>query len=107
MLVVGAGVVFFHLGRSLWRSAQALLGEIRTASDRLWVVTAELRARAGTDTTSPGTPEEPAVFSDPTELRQQRHLAARRAPRKGPRHPGDRAGRTSPSLGSARRGHTP
>ena len=74
VLVIGAGVVFFVLGRSLWRKASALLGELGEAADRLSVVSAELGAMAGT-----GAPEEPAIFADPTELRRQRFLARRGA----------------------------
>jgi hypothetical protein len=75
VLVAGAGVVFFQLGRSLWRKAGALLTELGEAADRLSAVTAELNAMAAT-----AAEEEPAVFADPGELRRQRYLAARRAP---------------------------
>jgi hypothetical protein len=69
VLVLGAGFVFFVLGRSLWRKASALLGELGEAADRLSVVSAELGAMAST-----AAPEEPAVFADPAELRRQRFL---------------------------------
>jgi hypothetical protein len=77
LLVLGAGLVFFVLGRSLWRKASALLGELGAAADRLQVVSAELGAVAATST-----PEEPAVFTDPSELRRQRFIARRGADRR-------------------------
>jgi hypothetical protein len=80
VLVAGAGVVFFVLGRSLWRKAAALLGELGEAADRLSVVSAELGAMATT-----GQPDEPAVFADPAELRRQRFLARRGASSRGRR----------------------
>lgn len=72
VLVAGAAAVFFVLGRSLWRKASALVGELGAAADRLSVVSAELTAMAAT-----AAPEQPAVFADPTTLRRERYLTAR------------------------------
>jgi hypothetical protein len=84
VLVTGAASVFFVLGRSLWRKASALIGELGAAAERLSVVSAELSAMAAT-----ASPEEPAVFADPTTLRRQRYLAARAQARTRDRgHPG-------------------
>ncbi len=62
-------VVLFVLVRSLWRKAMALMEELGTASEQLEQVTAHL------DRLDDATPAaaEPAVFANPTHLRQQRH----------------------------------
>lgn len=74
VLVTGSLIVFLLIGRSLWHAAKALLNELEAASDRLSAVSAELGA-----VTDPRPQEEPAVFADPTTLRQQRYLAAKAA----------------------------
>ena len=73
VLVAGALLGLFLVGRSLWRKASALLTELGAAANRLSVVSAELSAMAAT-----ANPEEPAVFADPAELRRQRYLTGRR-----------------------------
>ena len=42
LLVLGAALVFFLLGRRLWRQATALTAELSTATDRLTVLTDRL-----------------------------------------------------------------
>lgn len=70
VLVAGALGVFFLVGRSLFRKGMALAGELGVASERLSAVAEELQ------TLSDARPaEEPAVFADPTRLRQERFLA--------------------------------
>jgi hypothetical protein len=69
-LLLGAAVVFSLIGRSLWRKAKVLLTELSTAAERLGAVSDGLAELAGT-------PVEAAVFTDPSQLRQERILAAR------------------------------
>ena len=50
LLVLGAALVFFLLGRRLWRQAKALTAELGTATDRLTELTdrlADARDRPG------------------------------------------------------------
>lgn len=42
LLVLGAALVFFVLGRRVWRQASALSAELRTATDRLTQLTDRL-----------------------------------------------------------------
>lgn len=42
LLVLGAALVFFLLGRRLWRQIKALTAELSTATDRLTVLTDRL-----------------------------------------------------------------
>lgn len=42
LLAVGACLVFFVLGRRLWRQLKTLTGELRTASEALTAVTDRL-----------------------------------------------------------------
>jgi cytochrome c-type biogenesis protein CcmH/NrfG len=42
VLVLGAALVFFVLGRRLWRQVKALTAELSTATDRLTVLTDRL-----------------------------------------------------------------
>ena len=42
LLVLGAALVFFLLGRRLWRQAKALTAELGTATDRLTELTDRL-----------------------------------------------------------------
>lgn len=72
VLIIGSAGVFFLLGRSLWRRTKAFGHELTQATDRLAAVTEALSE----STERPAS--EPAVFTDPTHLRQQRILAARR-----------------------------
>ena len=69
-LLLGAATVFFLIGRSLWRKAKVLLTELGSAAERLGAVSEGLQKLAET-------PVEPAVFTDPSQLRQERILAAR------------------------------
>jgi hypothetical protein len=85
LLVTGSLVVFFLIGRSLWRKVKALIDELRVAADRLSAVSAELGTITGAG--SQEEQEGPAVFTNPTVLRQQRYLAARETARK-PRRQG-------------------
>ncbi len=69
-MAVAAGVYFFVLGRSLWRKAGAFFSELAEAADRLTAVSdglQELAARTA----------EPAVFTSPSQLRQERIIAGR------------------------------
>jgi hypothetical protein len=70
LLSISAGVLFL-LGRSLWRKAGLLLRELGEASDRLSAISEALEPAEPADTGS-------AVFTDPTQLRQERILAGRR-----------------------------
>ena len=72
-LLIAAGAVFAAIGRSLWRKASALLVELSTAAERLGAVS------EGLQKISEATAD-PAVFSDPSKLRQERILAARGRP---------------------------
>ena len=44
LLVLGAALVFFLLGRRLWRQVKALTAELGTATDRLTELTDRLAA---------------------------------------------------------------
>jgi hypothetical protein len=72
VLLIGSAGVFFLLGRSLWRKAKVLGRELAVATDRLSAVTEGLTDLAER------TASQPAVFTDPTQLRQERILAGRR-----------------------------
>ncbi|GLY18273.1 hypothetical protein LWF15_23255 [Kineosporia rhizophila] len=74
VLVLAAAGVLAVLGLGLWRKAMALLGELSTASDRFAEISTKLDqvAEAGQSRD-----REPAVFTDPLELRQERFLARR------------------------------
>ena len=50
VLALGAALVFFLIGRRLWRQLKALTAELRTASDRL----AEINDRLAQVDTHPG-----------------------------------------------------
>jgi hypothetical protein len=58
------------IGLSLWRKAKALAGEISTAANRLTAVSDGLQELA--ERTA-----DPAVFTAPSQLRQERFLSAR------------------------------
>lgn len=74
-LLVFASVVFFVLGRSLWRRSKALFAELGAASDQLAAVSAQIQelSRRSEET------EQPAVFQSPSELRQARVLSRPRS----------------------------
>jgi hypothetical protein len=72
VLVLLALGVLALLGLSLWRRLKLLLSELSTASDRFAEISAQLDAVA-----ERAEQREPAVFTDPLELRQERFLAQR------------------------------
>lgn len=72
VLVLAALGVFAVLGLGLWRRVKLLLSELSVASDRFAEISAKLEAVA-----ERAEPREPAVFTDPLELRQERFLAQR------------------------------
>ncbi|GAA3612869.1 hypothetical protein GCM10022223_31260 [Kineosporia mesophila] len=72
VLVLGALGVLATIGLSLWRRAKALLRELATASDRFAEISTKLEQVA-----EKAQSREPAVFTDPLELRQERYLAQR------------------------------
>jgi class 3 adenylate cyclase len=76
-ILVGAGWVFFVLGRGLWRQATSLFTEVGTATDRLGAVMEQVDA-LGEQASGRG---DLAVFADPVALRRQREAAARRTAR--------------------------
>ena len=84
-LLMAAGAVFAAIGLSLWRKAGALVVELGTAAERLGAVS------EGLQQISEATAD-PAVFSDPSKLRQERILAARA-------RPGGRAANTQRTRG--------
>jgi hypothetical protein len=65
-----SGCLFFVLGRSLWRKASVLFTEMSVAAERLSAVSEGLAKIAEQSA-------EPAVFADPSRLRQERFLAQR------------------------------
>jgi hypothetical protein len=75
-LLTGSTGVFFLLARSLFRKAKVLARELGLAADRFGAVSAELQVLAERS-------DQLAVFDDPSQLRQERFLAARR---RGGRH---------------------
>lgn len=79
LLVVGALVVLFLTGRTVWRRAAELLDELGTASERFEAVAALAQERA---TVAPAADPEPSVFADPAALREER-VRRRRRPRSG------------------------
>ena len=72
VLVLAALGVVGLLGLSLWRRLKLLLTELSAASDRFSEISAKLEAVAERPAA-----REPAVFTDPLELRQERFLAQR------------------------------
>ncbi|MBT0771945.1 hypothetical protein KIH74_23590 [Kineosporia sp. J2-2] len=72
VLVVAALGVLARIGLSLWRRAKLLLTELSTASERFAEISAKLEQVAERTES-----REPAVFTDPLELRQERYLTAR------------------------------
>jgi hypothetical protein len=80
-LVLGAAGVLFVLGRRGYRTAKLFLAELEKASERLAVVSQDLQEFAQHA-------PEPAVFGDPSRLRQERFLERHRSGRGG--HHGER-----------------
>ena len=81
-LVLAAVAVMVLIARRLWRSAVALFREVETASARMAEVSArldDLAAAAARRRVEDA--REPAVFADPTRLRQQRYVDRRRRQR--------------------------
>jgi HAMP domain-containing protein len=72
VLVLAALGVLAVLGLSLWRRVKLLLSELSTASDRFAEISAKMEQVA-----ERAEEREPAVFTDPLELRQERFLAQR------------------------------
>jgi hypothetical protein len=81
LMAVAAAMYFFTLGRSLWRKASAFFTELAEAADRLSAVSEGLQELA-TRTA------EPADFTSPAQLRQDRILAGRSPERGKPGAPG-------------------
>lgn len=81
VLLAGAAVVLFLLGRSAWRAAVRLGTEVAEASDRLAEVTARLDEAA-----ERSEPLRLAVFADPAELRRADRARRRGSVRTGGRH---------------------
>lgn len=57
LLVLGAALLFFLLGRRLWRQAKALTGELGTATERLTELTDRLEALESAPVDRPGRPD--------------------------------------------------
>ncbi len=72
VLVLFALGVLAALGLGLWRRTKALLSELSVASERFAEISAKLEEVA-----ERAEQREPAVFTDPLELRQERYLAQR------------------------------
>ena len=71
VLFLAAAAVLTSLGLSLYRQFKALFRELGEASDRLSAVSAEIQELSRRV-------QEPAVFENPAELRQERLLSRRR-----------------------------
>ncbi|GAB6902943.1 hypothetical protein [Kineosporia succinea] len=69
VMVLAALGLFAMIGLDLWRKAKALLSELGTASDRFSEISAAMEQVA-----EQAQSREPAVFTDPLELRQERYL---------------------------------
>lgn len=76
-LFAGAGVVFFLLGRSLWRQAKGLFAELEVANERVGAVMEQVDALGEAAERH----RELAVFEDPVALRRRREADARRRTR--------------------------
>ncbi|MFI7589104.1 hypothetical protein ACIB24_18735 [Spongisporangium articulatum] len=72
VLLAATAVLFFLIGRSLWRKATALLTALGEAGERLTLLNDQLQELAERQA-------EPAVFESPSKLRQERFLARRRS----------------------------
>lgn len=72
VLVLAALGVLAVLALGLWRRLKLLLSELSTASDRFAEISAKMELLA-----ERAEEREPAVFTDPLELRQERFLAQR------------------------------
>lgn len=92
LILVAAGVLT-SIGLSLWRRVKLLGREVREASDRLETISGHLQELAER---SP----DPAIFTSPSALRQERILEARR--REG-RHPAGSAQPAPVQSGRRRR----
>jgi hypothetical protein len=57
LLVLGAALLFFLLGRRLWRQARALSAELGTATERLTELTDRLEALESAPVDLPGRPD--------------------------------------------------
>jgi hypothetical protein len=57
LLVLGAALLFFLLGRRLWRQARALSAELGTATERLTELTDRLEALDGAPVARPERPD--------------------------------------------------
>ena len=95
MLVAGAGVYLFLLGRALWRKVSALFTELGAAAELLGTLSGQLQ-----ELNAAVRPAEPelAVFADPQALRRARDRDIKRRVRNGRasarrgQPPGHRAG---------------
>ena len=57
LLVLGAALLFFLLGRRLWRQAKEVTGELGTATERLSELTDRLEALESATVDRPGRPD--------------------------------------------------
>ena len=79
VLLAAAGLFLVRVGLSLWRKAKLLFTELGVASDRLSEVSAGLQAlQAHLAERDAAADSAPAVFADPSRMRQERFLAGRR-----------------------------
>ena len=99
VLVLGAGVLFALIGRSLWRKGVALFWEVGSAAERLGAALEQV------DDRGPAEPAVLGVFADVEEVR--RELAAGRAARSRGRGPSRSLPKLSHTPTPARRLRTP
>jgi hypothetical protein len=76
-LLGGAGLVFFLLGRDLWRRAETLFADASTAGERFGAVLEQVDTLGA----EVARRQEAAVFADPVALRREREVALRRRAR--------------------------
>jgi hypothetical protein len=70
-LLVGAGLFFFLLARSLWRQTKELGKEVATASERFGAIDAQLEQLSAANA------DQPAIFADPVQVRMDQAKTAR------------------------------
>jgi hypothetical protein len=82
VLVVGAAVYLFLLGRMLWRKVSALFTELGAASELMGSVSEQLEALNRVSAAVKPDDGEPAVFADLQALRRKRDRDVKRRVRR-------------------------
>ncbi len=82
VLVAGAAVYLFVLGRLQWRKLSALFTELAAAGELMGSVSEQLEALDRATAAIRSEDDEPAVFADPQALRRKRDREIKRRVRR-------------------------